>query len=125
RSFLGATVGLYVMDFGATLSASTGGSRESSDVTAPLPVVGLRGEYRFAERWSLRGSAEIFAIEYGDYEGSLYDLFVGLDFNITETIAVGAGLNSVQLDVGVSKTGFEGNMDWQYDGAMAYLKFDF
>ncbi|HWM28642.1 MAG TPA: hypothetical protein VNQ14_09300 [Woeseiaceae bacterium] len=125
RSFLGATVGLYVMDIGTTLSASTGGSRESSDVTAPLPVVGLRGEYRFAERWSLRGSAEIFAIEYGDYDGSLYDLFVGLDFNITEKIAVGAGLNSVQLDVGVSKSGFQGDLDWQYDGAMAYVKFDF
>jgi len=125
RSFLGATVGLYVADIGATLSAPATGSVEASDLTAPLPVVGLRGEYRFADRWSLRGSGEIFAIEYGDYDGSLYDLFVGLDFSATEMIAVGIGLNSVKLDVGVTKSGFEGDVDWQYDGAMAYLKFDF
>lgn len=125
RSFLGATVGLYIADIGASLSASTAGSVESSDVTAPLPVIGLRGEYRFADRWSLRGSGEIFAIEYGDYDGSLYDLFVGLDFSATDTIAVGVGVNSVQLDIGVTKNNFQGDVDWQYDGAMAYLKFDF
>jgi len=125
RSFLGATIGLYVADIGATLSASATGSVESSDVTAPLPVVGLRGEYRFADRWSLRGSGEIFAIEYGDYDGSLYDFFVGLDFSATETIALGVGVNSVELDVGVTKGGFQGDVDWQYDGAMAYVKFDF
>jgi hypothetical protein len=125
RSFLGATLGLYIADIGATLSSSASGSREASDLTAPLPVIGLRGEYRFADRWSLRGSGEIFAIEYGDYDGSLYDFFAGLDFNVTDSIAVGVGVNSVKLDVGVTKSGFEGDVDWQYDGAMAYLKFDF
>jgi hypothetical protein len=125
RSFLGATAGLYVADIGATLSAPSAGSFESNDLTAPLPVVGLRGEYRFADRWSLRGSGEIFSIEYGDYDGSLYDLFVGLDFSATDNIAVGVGINSVRLDVDVSKTGFQGDVDWQYQGAMAYLKFDF
>ncbi len=125
RSFLGATVGLYIADIGASLSAPTVGSVESNDVTAPLPVVGLRGEYRFADRWSVRGSGEIFAVEYGDYDGSLYDFFLGLDFSATESVAVGVGVNSVQLDVGVSRGSFQGDLDWQYDGAMVYVKFDF
>jgi hypothetical protein len=125
RSFLGATIGIYVADIGASISAESIGSSESDDLTAPLPVVGLRGEYRFAERWSIRGSAEVFFIEYGDYDGSLYDLFAGVDFSVTDNIAVGVGFNSVQLDVGVSKAGFQGDLNWQYDGALAYLKFDF
>jgi hypothetical protein len=125
RSFLGATIGVYVADLGVSISAEAIGSSESDDVTAPLPVVGLRGEYRFAERWSIRGSAEVFIIEYGDYDGSLYDLFAGVDFSVTDNIAIGVGINSVQLDVGVSKSGFQGDLNWQYDGALAYLKFDF
>ena len=125
RSFLGATVGLYIADLSATLSTSGGGSVESNDLTAPLPVIGLRGEYRFADRWALRGSGEIFAVDYGDYEGSLYDVFVGLDFSATKNIAVGVGVNAVELDVGVSKNSFDGEVSWQYDGALAYLKFDF
>ncbi|WP_449287062.1 hypothetical protein [Marinobacter sp. PE14] len=125
RSFLGATVGLYVADMKATLSASSVGSVESNDLTAPLPVIGLRGEYRFADRWAIRGSGEIFAVDYGDYEGSLYDVFVGLDFSVTKVIAIGVGLNAVELDVGVSKRSFQGDLNWQYEGALAYLKFDF
>lgn len=125
RSFLGATLGLYVMDFGATLFADSLGSRESNDLTAPLPVFGLRGEYRFADRWSLRGSGEVFVIEYGDFDGSLYDLFAGIDFSMTDNVAFGIGVNSVKIDVGITKDSFQGNLDWAYDGALAYLKFDF
>ncbi|MEH6355148.1 MAG: hypothetical protein V7760_03875 [Marinobacter sp.] len=91
-----------------SLSASTVGSVESNDLTTPLQVIGLRGEYRFADRWALRGSGEIFAVDYGDYEGSLYDVFVGLDFSTTKTIAFGVGINAVELDVGVSKRRFQG-----------------
>jgi hypothetical protein len=125
RSFLGATAGLYIADMSATLSASGGGSVESNDLTAPLPVIGLRGEYHFADRWALRGSGEIFAVNYDDYDGSLYDFFLGLDFSVTEKIALGIGINAVKLDIGVSKNRFQGDVDWQYDGALAYLKFDF
>lgn len=125
RSFLGVTAGLYVADVGATLTATELDSRKSGGVTAPLPVIGLRGEYRFADRWSLRGSGEVFALEYGDYSGSLYDVFLGIDFSATEKVALGLGVNSVKLDVGIDKSNFSGNLDWRYDGAMAYLKFDF
>jgi hypothetical protein len=125
RSFLGATVGLYVADVGTRLSATAQNISESGGVTAPLPVAGLRGEYKLSDRWSVRGSAEIFVVEYDEYSGSLSDVFVGLDFSATERMAVGVGFNAVNLDVGVSKANFEGNFDWQYDGAMAYLKFDF
>jgi len=124
RSFLGATFGLYVADMKATLSAARA-RVESNDLTAPLPVIGLRGEYRFADRWALRSSGEIFAVDYGDYEGSLYDVFVGLDFNATKAISVGLGINAVELDVRVSKSRLNGDLNWQYDGALAYLKFDF
>jgi hypothetical protein len=125
RSFLGASLGLYVMDVDSTLDSSLLARREAHDLTAPLPVLGLRGEYRFADRWSLRGSGEIFFFEQGDFDGSLYDLFAGLDFSITDNIAIGVGVNAVKLDIDVSKSGFQGNMDWEYQGALAYLKFDF
>lgn len=125
RSFLGVTAGLYVADLSATLSTSGGVNLESNDLTAPLPVIGVRGEYQFADRWALRGSGEIFAVDYGDYEGSLYDVFAGLDFSVTKTIAIGVGINAVELDVGVTKSRFQGDISWQYEGALAYLKFDF
>ena len=125
KGYLGATAGLYVADVGTSLAAESIGRSSSGGVTAPLPVFGLRGQYDLAEKWSLRGSAEIFAIEYGDYSGSLYDVYAGLDYQLLERMAVGLGINSVKLNVGIAKGNFDGDLDWRYDGGLLYLKFDF
>lgn len=125
--FLGLTAGLYVADIGTSFSSSgpLGLSTESNDITAPLPVVGLRGEYHLSERWLLRGSAEIFLFEYNEFDGSLYDLFAGIDYAFNDTVALGLGLNSVRLNVGFDGNRFQGDVDWAYAGAMLYLKADF
>jgi hypothetical protein len=125
KGYIGATAGLYVADVGTSLAAESIGRSSSGGVTAPLPVFGLRGQYDLAEKWSLRGSAEIFAIEYGDYSGSLYDVYAGLDYQLLERMAVGLGINSVKLNVGISKGNFDGDLDWRYDGGLLFLKFDF
>ena len=125
RGFLGATVGLYVADIGTSLDAPLIGSGEVGDATAPLPVVGLRGEYRLAERWALRASGEFFFLEYNDFDGALIDLLLGLEFDLSKNIDVGIGANSVRLDIEVDRDVLHGAFDWQYDGILAYLKFDF
>ena len=125
RGFLGATAGLYIADIGARLSATSDGSFEVSTATAPLPVFGLRGEYKFAEKWAMQASGELFFLEYDDFDGLLFDVFVGLDFDISKNVAVGIGVNSVRMDIGIAQDDLNGELDWEYDGALAYLKFDF
>lgn len=125
KVYLGATAGLYVAEVGTSLAAESIGRSSSGGVTAPLPVFGLRGQYDLAEKWSLRGSAEIFAIEYGDFSGSLYDVYAGVDYQLFERMAVGLGVNSVNLNVGVTKGNFDGDLDWRYDGGLLFFKFDF
>ena len=125
NGYLGVTGGLYVADIGTSLSAEANALSSSGGVTAPLPVFGLRGQYDISEKWSLRGSAEIFALEYNDYSGSLYDVYAGLDYQVSDHVAVGVGLNSVRIDVGVDKANLSGDLDWQYDGGLIFLKFDF
>ena len=127
NSFLGLTAGLYVADIGTSFSGTgqLGLSVESNDITAPLPVIGLRGEYYLTERWLLRGSAEVFYFSYEEFDGSLYDVFAGIDYGFTETFAVGLGLITVRLDVGFEGNRFKGDVDWGYGGAMLYVKADF
>ena len=123
--YLGLTAGLYIADFGNTVSAPILGERESADVTAPLPVFGLRGKYDISERWSFRASGEFFVFEYEDFDGSLYDIYAGVDFQVMDHLAVGIGINSVKMDIGVTKANANGNLDWQYDGGLIFVKFDF
>jgi len=125
KGFLGLTAGLYIADFGTRLEVEAIGALESSDITAPLPVIGLRGQYDFTEKLSFRASGEIFALEYEDYSGSLYDIYAGLDYQFFKHVAIGIGVNAVKLNIGVSKDRFNGDIDWRYDGALVYFKFDF
>jgi len=125
KGFLGVSAGLYVADFATALDAPVLDRRESGDATAPLPVFGLRGEYRLSDRWTLRASGEFFLFEYGDWDGSLYDVYAGIDYRFTEHFAVGAALNAVDFDIGVEKQNLAGNLDWGYAGGLLFLKISY
>ncbi len=125
KGYLGVTAGLYIADFGTRLEAEAIGELESSGFTAPLPVIGLRGQYDFSEKLSFRASGEIFAIEYEDYSGSLYDIYAGLDYQFFKHVAIGIGVNAVKINIGISKERFNGDINWRYDGGMVFFKFDF
>jgi len=125
RGSLGVTAGLYVADLGISISSLTTGGREVGDVTAPLPVFGLRGEYALSARWTLRGSAELFAFEIENLDGTMYDVYAGIDYHLGKNVAIGLAINTVGMDLDASRRNLEANLDWRYDGALAYLRFVF
>lgn len=123
--YLGATAGLYVADTKAGLAEQSLGQAEIGDITAPLPVIGLRGEYMFADRWKFRASGEFFFVEYEDVDGSLVDLYLGVDYAVFDHASIGIGVNSVALDVDATGSRFQGSLDWNYTGGLIFVKFDF
>ena len=125
KGYLGLTAGLYVADFLTRLEGEAIGALESDGVTAPLPVFGLRGQYDFTEKLSFRASGEIFALEYEDYSGSFYDIYAGLDYQFFKHVAIGIGINAVELNIEITKDSFNGDIDWRYDGGLVFFKFDF
>ncbi len=125
NGYLGATVGVYTADTKVGLSEQNLGQTEVGDITAPLPVIGLRGEYEFADKWTFRASGEFFFVEFDDIEGSLVDVYAGVDYAVRDSLAVGLGVNSVNLDVDASQSSFQGSLDWRYTGGLLFLKFDF
>jgi hypothetical protein len=123
--YLGATIGLYVADFKMSIAEENLGQAEIGELTAPLPVIGLRGEYALSDRWSFRASGEFFFIEYEDIDGSLVDIYAGFDYSVLDNMSIGVGFNSVTIDVDATKSSFGGALNWQYSGALAFLKFNF
>lgn len=125
KGYLGATAGLYVADVKTRLAEQNLGQTEVGELTAPLPVVGLRGERRLSDRWTFRASGEFFFVEYDNVDGSLVDLYAGLDFRVLDNLEIGFGYNSVDLDVDVQRNQFTGGMDWSYAGGLVFVKFNF
>ena len=125
RGWLGLTGGLYIADTSLTLSQQTLGTAESEDVTAPLPVFGLRGDYAFNDHITLRGAAQYFAYEAQDVDGRLTDFYVGADYGFGKRMAVGLAYNKVSMNIGaIEDTGFDSRLDWGYDGFLLYFKVD-
>ena len=126
RGFLGITAGLYVANSTLALSEATPGTARSEDFTAPLPVIGLRGEYKITDKITLRGASEWFRIDAGDASGRLRDIYIGADYGFNERMAIGLAYNDLATNIEASETGgFEGALDWGYDGFLLYFKFDF
>jgi hypothetical protein len=128
RGFLGVTGGLYVSQTMLSLSAPVLGElvSESSDITAPLPVFGLRGDYAITDRFTLRGAAQWFGIETEDTDGTLRDFYVGADYAFGRRMAIGLAYNKVSMSIEAEERfGFQSRLDWSYDGALLYFKLSF
>jgi hypothetical protein len=125
RGWLGITAGLYVAETSFALSQPTLGRAESEDVTAPLPLFGLRGDYEINDRITLRGAMQWFAFENDDLDGRLTDFYVGADYGFGQRMAVGLAYNRVSMNIGAQEDDFNGRIDWGYDGLLLYFKMDF
>ena len=71
RGFVGLTAGLYVAQTMLSLSEATLGTAQTEDLTAPLPVIGVRGQYAITDRIKLRGCARGVRNRYRRCVGSL------------------------------------------------------
>jgi hypothetical protein len=128
RGYLGIVAGLYIADMAMTLSERTLGAYESEDVTAPLPLFGLRGDYAITDRITLRGAVQWFGFDTGDVDGRLTDFYVGADYGLgrNQRMAVGLAYDRVSMNIGAEDDdGFDGRLDWGYDGVLLYFKADF
>ncbi len=123
RAYLGVNAGLYTASMKFSLSQATLGNFESEDLTAPLPVAGLRMEYAITPRLSLNGAAQWFRVDVAELSGRLSDVHLAADYALGRRLAVGLAYNDVSANVTAEEPGgFLGSLDWGYDGWWLYLK---
>ncbi|MFC1858601.1 hypothetical protein ACFL9U_11355 [Thermodesulfobacteriota bacterium] len=131
RMDLGIGAGLFVLPISFELTASgLANGFEEADITAPLPVVGLRFDFAITPKWFLRSNIDLFYIEIGDFKGSIHSGKLALEYNAFKN--VGFGLSAESFRVKVEAEGgdypgvdFNGSLEYQNLGLMAYVKFYF
>ena len=58
-------------------------------------------------------------------DGHLTDFYVGADYGFGKRMAVGLAYNRVSMNIGAEhNSGFDGRLDWGYDGFVLYFKVD-
>ena len=116
-------LGLHTTSFKAKLESSSANRTivEVADRTIPLPTIGLSGTWAIDPQWRLSATAQIFALNYGDYEGSLFNGSLSGEYRINRNWALGLGYTVYDYDLDVTSGNARGSFDYKFSGPMLYV----
>jgi len=97
----------------------------TAEVTAPLPVIGAAGVWKFNEQWSVAGRAQIFRLTIAEYSGRLDHISVHLDYDPFKYVGFGVGYDLFSINLDVEKKQWQGSVRYRFNGPMLYLKGHF
>jgi hypothetical protein len=121
---LGVALGLHATDFETGINASGVGANQN-DALAPLPTLGLYGAYAFTPKWLVSGRIDYFSLNYGDYDGSMLNFNLAVDYRFMRNFGVGLGYRHLEYDLDVSKGNYNGNVNYKFSGPMFYAVASF
>jgi hypothetical protein len=132
-----ATAGVHVEDFtlrlagNATITNPDGttqmvnGATQSNSVTAPLPVLGLRGDWAATDHLYLDASLQVFKINYQGIDGNWSDLWLGATWMFTNHFGIGAAFDRWATHTDLNKGAFTGRLNLGYQGGLIFLRASF
>lgn len=131
RFDLALSIGFFVVPLDYEFSAE-GANRiyEQDDITAPLPVIGLRGDFAITPKLFWKTSLEAFYLEFDRYEGSIIDVKLALEYNLFKNVGFGLGFEHLAVDVDAENSdfpmvNFNGSIMFEYTGLLLYTKIYF
>jgi hypothetical protein len=130
---IGASFGLHYTGMDASLSAraeTSGGTLDAdisneASVSAPLPVIGLRGLWKLPYNLWIDAQGQFFTLSIDEYDGNLQDYRVLLTWQPKPWLGLGVGYDRFTVDVDVDRKRFNGSLDWTYSGPMIFYSASF
>ena len=101
------------------------GATKTTNVPAPLPVIGLRGAWAVAPQWVLDAQVQYFGLGSGEFDGSWSDLRASATWMFSRNFGVGLGYNRFYTKVDVDTDKFNGRLKTGYSGLQAFLTGSF
>jgi hypothetical protein len=120
---LGLSLGLYLIDLDVRLESTDHQIRADDSTTEAFPMVGFTGTWLVSDDWLISGTAEAFSIDSGNTDGDFYNLRLIAEYAVTEKLSIGAGYDLVSIDAKDTKK--NDSIDYEYDGALIFLRWQF
>ena len=124
-----AGLGLYVMPISFGVKASGFVEESTSEsITAPLPVLGIRGDVALTPDWYLRSGVNFLYLEVGDFSGSIMQTNLALEYCAFDNWALGMGYDNFRIQVegrgdDYPNIDLHGKLRFEYTGLQLYLKY--
>jgi hypothetical protein len=98
---------------------------ETSDITLPLPHLGVSFSYAFTPKLAFRSQVIGFAIEINDIDGSLLEIDADVLYHPWQPFGIGAGFRYFNANVESKGSSLNGEFDFEYFGPVIYAMVTF
>ena len=117
--------GLNVNELKASMAVVGGPDpiSESSEVTAPLPTIGVHGHVMLSRKWKFFGTIGVFAASVGDHEGLLTGAVTGFTHETFKHVGFGIGYTGFKIRIESEDEDFLGKIKVSYGGVNDYVSF--
>jgi len=129
RHEFGIGAGIHWLHIGAyiegqiLINGTPASARRAVSEEAPLPNIGVWYDYSISPRWAFRSRFDLLSADVGDYDGIMVNAAFGVNFQAFEHVGFGLNYNYFELDIGVDKSNWRGNIETTYDGVYLYASF--
>ena len=107
---------------GATIDAEY---KDNFDFTAPLPDIGLWGEFVLGRKVGLYANINYFAIKINDFDARLLSYNLSVLYNVYQNFSLTAGYTGLNIRVDVEKERLNGFFKWGYNGPTITATYSF
>lgn len=97
----------------------------SLDVSEPLPTIGLFFNYAFSPDWYLTSRAGVFAFDIGDVDGTIFDVFGGVEYRPWQHVGLGLAYTYNSADLTIKNDINNVDIEYDYGGPLLYLVVGF
>ena len=88
---------------------------------APLPTVGFSADYKIFPRLTGTFRADYFYVSINDIEGSMAEVYIGLEYRVFDHVAIGTAYNRLWMDLDWNSGKSNGwKVDATWNGVMGY-----
>ncbi|KOP35777.1 hypothetical protein DBB36_12630 [Flavobacterium sp. WLB] len=126
---LGLLIGAHVMlaDVGIGLVGNTieASYRDNVDFTAPLPDVGIWGEFVLGKKVGLYANINYFALKINDIDGRIISYNLSVLYNVYKNFSLTAGYTGLNFRLDVTKPRIDGFFKWGYNGPTLAATYSF
>jgi hypothetical protein len=118
---LGLLLGLHYTSLKTSLSSAVGTVSQEASVNWPMPTIGARGNWKFADNWRVTAFGQLLKVKIGDYDGGLYNGAIAAEWAFHPNFFAGLGYNYYKYELTSSKARARGEFDYRFDGPMLYI----
>ena len=89
-----------------------------------MPNLGIWYMYSWSPKWVVTTRLDWLNTTFEEFSGSLYDLSVGVNYQMSDHFGIGLAVNASRLDVGVDSTEWTGELVYEQIGPLLNLTWN-